>query len=171
MAALHEMTSGRTAVGCTPAKTTQGLSPLLALHTSTDGSILGKGNGHNSGCCITAPKTQGLLPLPAHFTSTDGGIVGNAIFSEQQTAASPPRDPRPAVIAGPSHSCCRVLRRPPDRAAKTASLSSDQEVKSRLSCCRVLQRPPAKAAKPAPLIRQLTKVQAELPQGDAEAAG
>ena len=78
MAALHELTTGK------PQSAASGLQPLLALHTSTDGRIVGNDIGHNSGCCNTAPKTQGLLPLPAHLTSTDGGIVGNDIWQNSR---------------------------------------------------------------------------------------
>ena len=98
---------------------TQGLLPLLALHSSTDGSIVRNDIGHNSGCCNTAPNTLGLLPLQAHLTITDGGIVGNDIlliitstdggivgnerWAEPQSAASTSKYPKPAANAGQSH--------------------------------------------------------------------
>ena len=78
--ALFTRTDGGT-VGDDIGQTCSLLPPLtlLALLTSTDISIVGNGIGQNSRPLRHRPKTQGLPLLLVPLTSTEGSRVGNGI--------------------------------------------------------------------------------------------
>ena len=64
---------------CCTVRWTQGMPPLLAPLTSTEGSCVENAIKQNSNLSPHRQKTQGLPPLLALFTRTDGGAAGNDI--------------------------------------------------------------------------------------------